>query len=54
MRRLTSITAPSVNFHPRVAVRSGGQPHMARGLLNGIVLSLAVWLAAGCLAFILR
>jgi hypothetical protein len=35
-------------------VQVGARPHIIRGLVNAIVLSLAIWLAAGYVAFILR
>jgi hypothetical protein len=50
-----SSVAPSVNRPTQQARVAVGQHHrMMRGLVHGIVLSLAIWLAAGYLTFILR
>jgi hypothetical protein len=38
----------------RVAVRSDDEAQLIRGLVNGVVLSLAIWLTAGYIAFMLR
>jgi hypothetical protein len=51
---LTSTPPSSVGFRPQAAARACGTPLMVRGLVNGVVLSLAVWLAAGYVAFILH
>jgi hypothetical protein len=50
----TSTTTSLVGSHPRTAIQADAPSHMIRGLVNGMVLSLAVWLAAGYVAFILR
>jgi hypothetical protein len=54
VRHPTFTTTSLVSSRLRAAVRTDEQPHMVRGLMNGILLSLAIWLAAAYVAFILR
>jgi hypothetical protein len=54
VRQSNPSATPTTRTPPRAAVRVADKPNMVRGLVNGIVLSLAVWLAAGYVAFILR
>jgi hypothetical protein len=54
VRQSTSTTPQSVNVRARVVARTYDHAPMMRGLVNGVILSLAIWVAAGCLTFILR
>jgi hypothetical protein len=47
----TTQSAPQVRARASTAV---DQDRMMRGVAHGIILSLAVWVAAGYLTFILR
>ena len=53
MRQSIPRNTSSASVRPRATVRAD-ESNMVRGLVNGIVLSLAVWLAAGYVAFILH
>lgn len=54
VRQPTSTIPPSVNVRPRIVARTFDHQPMVRGLVNGVILSLAIWLTAGYLTFILR
>jgi hypothetical protein len=50
---ISTITSP-VTARARVVARTDDNQPMVRGLVNGVLLSLAIWLVAGYLTVILR
>ena len=54
MRNFQSMSHSARQKRARAVASSGDQHRMTRGLVNGLILSLAIWLAAGYLTVILH
>ena len=53
MRAITSSSRSTTPLRARAVARSHDQERMLRGVLHGVLLSIAVWVSAGYLAFVL-
>ncbi len=54
MGQIHSTAQSAIKNCTRVIAAANDQQRMMRGLVHGLILSLAIWLAAGYLTFILR
>ena len=54
MQQFTSTTKTISHSRARVVAAADDQQALMRGLVNGIILSMALWIAAGYLTFVLR
>jgi len=54
VRQSISTITPTVTAPARVVARTDDHQPMMRGLVNGVLLSLAIWLVAGYLTVTLR